>query len=271
MQKGKARAGRKVLPLRNAAAACLIASIAAACVGPARADSWGRGMGGVSFPYRFHPADAGGGAAGLLIVFSAANPYSMPDLFQSSFAVSVVRNRWSTAAAWDRTGSRNYSQDVLVVSAGFAPAWSFLHILAAAAADRRSVAGLGSEGYATVRLGVSLECRPSLSLQIEREAYASGEGLLSPVGARYRACAAADLGTLLLCASVRAGSGGGAIVSAGAALRAAGPLSVMTGLRLDTGEVSCGAAIESAVRASLSWSSHPVLGHTISFSIGVAR
>ncbi len=257
MQKGKAYSsglGRATLIL---ALGCALAH------GRARAaDSWERGMGGVIFPRRDHPAVDGGTGGYLLATVSAANPFSIPGLCESTASVSVVRNFWSTGLDWERTGISGYSRDRLEVSAGLALPGGFSHITVIARANSRRVTGYGRETVFSTGYSVSLEVS---SVVVEMEA-----GARPDEGPAHATARVGSRGSYIVLTLGR-GSRRENVARAGGMVRVAGRLSFLAGYDLETGEVSGGFMLRGPARAAVSWSLHPVLGATYSVSIGAVR
>ena len=227
------------------------------------ADSWERGMGGVIFPGRDHPAvhDVSGGY--LLVLVSAANPFSIPGLYESTASLSVVRSRWATGLDWERTGISGYSRDCLEVSSGLALPGGFSHLTVIARADSRSVTGYGRETAFSTGYSVSFEVSSVFVVEMEAGARPD-EG---------PAHATARVGSRVSCLVLTIGRGSRRenVARAGGMVRVAGRLSFLGGYDLETGEVSGGFMFRGPARAAVSWSLHPVLGATYSISIGVVR
>lgn len=258
MQKGKTYSngmGRTALIL---ALGCALAQ------GRARAaDSWERGMGGVMLPRRDHPAADGGARGYLLAVVSAANPFSIPGLYESKASVLVVRTRWSAGLDWERTGISGYSRDRLEVSAGLALPGGFLHFTVITRADSRRVTGYGRDTAFSTGYSASLEV--SSVVVVEMEAH------LRPDEGPYHATVRVGDRGYCLVLTLGRGSRRENIARAGGLVNVAGLLSFLAGYDLESGEVSGGLMLRGPARAAVSWSLHPVLGATYSVSIGVVR
>ena len=258
MQKGKTYSngmGRTALIL---ALGCALAQ------GRARAaDSWERGMGGVMLPRRDHPAADGETGGYLLAVVSAANPFSIPGLYESKASVLVVRNRWSTGLDWERIGISGYSRDRFEVSAGLVLPGGFIHLTVITRADSRRVTGYGRDTAFSTGYSASLEV--SSVVVVEMEAGARLDEEPSHVTVRV-----GNRGSYLVLTLGR-GSRRENIVRAGGLVNLAGRLSFLAGYDLESGEVSGGLMFRGPARAAVSWSLHPVLGATYSVSIGAVR
>ncbi len=258
MQKGKTYSsglGRTALIL---ALGCALAQ------GRARAaDSWERGMGGVMLPRRDHPAADGGTGGYLLAVVSAANPFSIPGLYESTAFVSVVRSRWSTGLDWERTGISGYSRDRLEISAGLALPGGFSHLTVIARTDSRRVTGYGREMVFSTGYSVSFEA--SSVVVVEMEA-----GARPDEGSAHATARVGNRGSYLVLTLGR-GSRRENIARAGGMVRVAGRMSFLAGYDLETGEVSGGLMFRGPAQTAVSWSLHPVLGATYSISIGAVR
>jgi len=227
------------------------------------ADSWARGMGGVIFPGRDHPAvhDMQGGY--MLALVSAANPFSIPGLYESTASLSVVRSGWSAGLGWERTGIRGFSRDRFGISAGPSLPGGFIHVRAGLRADSRSVTGYGRDTALTAVYSLSLEMSSAAVLEME----ASDRPGAGPVHVTVRA---GGMDAFLLLTIGRDGRRG-RIARGGGSVDAGGILSFLAGYDFETGEVSGGLTVRAQVLAAVSWSSHPVLGSTFSVSAGAVR
>ena len=227
------------------------------------ADSWARGMGGVIFPGRDHPAahDMSGGY--LLALVSAANPFSIPGLYESTASLSVVRGGWSAGLGWERTGIPGFSRDRLEISAGPALPGGFIHLTVIARADSRSVTGYGRDTALSAAYSLSLELSSAAVLEMET----CDRPRDGPVHATVRV---GGIDAFLLLTLGRDGRRGG-IARAGGSVGVTGILSFLAGYDFETGEVSGGLTVRAQALAAVSWSSHPVLGSTFSVSAGAVR
>ena len=227
------------------------------------ADSWVRGMGGVIPSRHDHPAahDISGGY--LLALVSAANPFSMPGLYQSTASLYLVSNRCSAGMCWERTGITGFSHDRLDASGGLALPGGFIHVTAVLRADSRSVAGYGRDTTVSAAYSLSLELSSAAVLEMEASDL-PGEG---PAHATARV---GRKDAFLLLTLGRDGRRG-RVARVGGSVSISGKLSFLAGYDLETGEVSGGLTVRAQALAAASWSSHPVLGSTFSVSAGVVR
>ena len=226
-------------------------------------DTWERGMGRVIFPRREHPAAFDRPAGYLLVSATAANPYSLPGLCESTTFLSVVRRGWSADFRWERTGITGYSRDLLETSAGLAMPGGLFHLSLALRADSRSVTGYGRETAVSTSCSISTPSSAAVSAELE-SGLAPGEG---PAHATLRA---GREGTFLLLTMGRNGRGD-SLIRAGGSVRLAERVLFLAGYDAGTGEVSGGISFLARARAAVSWSIHPVLGATFSISAGAVR
>ena len=258
MQKGKTYSngvGRTALIL---ALGCALVQ------GRARAaDSWERGMGGVMLPRRDHPAADGGKGRYLLAVVSAANPFSIPGLYESKAFVSVVRRGWATGLDWERAGISGYSRDRFEVSAGLALPGGFIHLTVIARADSRRVTGYGRDTAYSVGYSATLQVSSVAIVEME----AGEQPDEGPAHATFRV---GNRGSYLVLTLGR-GTRRENVARAGGLVSITGRLSFLAGYDLESGEVSGGFMFQGPARAAVSWSLHPVLGATYSVSIGAVR
>jgi hypothetical protein len=258
MQKGKGHRedlGRALIILALVAAISQGRSLAA--------DSWERGMGGVMLPRLGHPAARSGLSGYLIALVTAANPFSVPGLYESAVSVALVRRRWSALAAWERTGTEGYSRDLLEASAGVALPGDFCHLTAIVGADITEVTGFGSEKILLSGCRISIELSHLIIVEAEFCAPAGerGERATARVGG-WDSCMILSLGRSI---------DGKFAARAGGVVPAAGPLHLLGGYDVETGETSGGIMLTGSVPAAFSWSIHPVLGTTCSLSIGALR
>lgn len=226
-------------------------------------DSWERGMGGVVFPRRSHPAAVDGTGGYLLVSASAANPFSIPGLYESTALFSMVRRRWTAAIRWERTGITGYTRDLFETSSGMALPGDFLYINVIVRADSRNVAGYGRDTIASTAYSVSMEASSLAVIEVE----AGTRPDERPVRVTVRA---GRSGTILVL-TVGRNSRGESVVRAGGSIRLMRRVSFLAGYDLETGEVSGGLAVVAPARTAVSWSIHPVLGATFSVSVGAVR
>jgi hypothetical protein len=226
-------------------------------------DTWERGMGRVIFPRREHPAAFDRHAGYLLVSATAANPFSIPGLCESTVFLSVVRAGWSGNIRWEHAGIAGYSQDLLETSAGLGLPGGLFHLYLIVRTDSRSVTGYGRETDVSTSCAVSAGSSSAVAFEME-SGVVSGEGR-----ARATFRAGRD-GTFLLLTIGRDGRGN-SILRAGGAVRLAGRTLFLAGYDIGTGEVSGGISFLAHVRTAVSWSIHPVLGATFSVSAGAVR
>jgi hypothetical protein len=216
-------------------------------------------MGGVVFPLVSHPASDGRVKSCLIGIVSVENPYSIRGLYSSSASVTAIRSFWSIRSYWHRLAAGGYSQDRIAFSAGFAFPQTFLRFAVETEVETTDVSGCGSTAAAETRYSAILDISPHACLQ----ASAGGEGSMLSLRAGERG--------LDIVLNVAADGDGRLTYRAGGHVKLSERLALMTGCRFDTGEVSGGISLGGAFPAALSWSEHPVLGSTYSFSFGAVR
>lgn len=245
-------------------ASMIIAIFLVLSYGRSRAgDAWERGMGRVIFPRREHPAAFDKLSSYLLVSATAANPYSLPGLYESTAFLSVVRGGWSAGFRWDRTGIAGYSRDMFDTSAGLALPGGLFHINLIARVDSRSVTGYGRETAVSTSCSISTGSSSTVSAELE-----SGAGLFE--GPAHATLRAGRDGTFILITMGRNGRGEN-IIRAGGSVRLAERILFLVGYDIGTGEVSGGISFLAEARTAVSWSIHPVLGATFSVSAGAVR
>ncbi len=227
------------------------------------ADSWQRAMGGVIFPRRRHPAVYGATEGYLLAAASAANPFAIPGLCESTAFLSLVRNRCSAGLEWERTGIAGYSHDLLEVSGGFALPGGFIHAAASMRAESWNVTGYGRD--------TSVSVLYSLSMKLSSIAVIELEGGGRQIEAPAHITVAAGRGTAVIILTYGRDGYGGKVARAGGTVSITGRFSFLAGYDMDTGEASGGLAFRTRVLAAISWSIHPALGPTFSVSAGAVR
>ena len=258
MQKGKGYRGGL------GRSALTVALVLARLVGECWAeDAWQRGMGGVIFPVRDHPAAAGPAGGYFLASVSAADLFSIPGLYESTACFSIVRTRYMAGMLWERTGITGYSRDLLKASLGLALPGGFLHLTLIVGADSRNVSGYGRD---TVILPAC-----SLSLEVSSIALVEVEGGIRPHEGPAHATVRAGRSTSFLVLTVGRDGHGGRVARSGGSVSVTGSVSFLAGYDLETGEASGGLAIRAPVTAAVSWSIHPELGSTFSVSVGAVR
>jgi hypothetical protein len=218
-------------------------------------------MGSVASSCRYHPAICSGDEEYLFVSVSAANPYSIPDLYESAFSISTVRRAWLADLEWEHRGISGYSRELLKGSAGIILADGAVHAGAEAGLDSRSVEGYGRETSLSADCLLSMAAVPFVVVEVKASCYSDKlpmYGLLLLGGKESRFALMAGRG-----------SRGETIARAGLIVRIASRLSILAGCDIMTGEISGGISIVSNRAAALSWSEHPVLGSTYSISLGI--
>ena len=226
-------------------------------------DSWERGMGGVMFPRWEHPAALDRRTGYLLVSASAANPFSMPGLYESTAFISAVSSRRAAGIRWERTGMAGYSRDLFEAVAGLALPGGLLRLNLIVRADIRGVAGYGRETSVSAAWSVFIDASPIAAAEMEP---GTGAG-----GFPARASVRAGRGGAFLILTLDRYGPGDSTVRAGGSVRLAARVSFLAGYDIGTGEVSGGLAFLAPARTAFSWSVHPVLGTTFSISVGALR
>ena len=257
MWKGKGNGGRLV---RSAVTAALVLVFSG---GRCRAlDSWQRGMGGVIFPSRGHPAAPRTEDGYLFAEVSATNLFSIPGLYQSAAALFFVTRCCSAAVSWECVSTAGFRRDRVEARAGPAIYGGIIEAGAILEIDCVDVTGCGSDS--SVSAGIYLSS--SLPWELSLEAAALRRRSVVPV---HVAIMAGGDGTYLAITIGR--DSRGVLSRAGGSLRLARMLSLIAGYDIGTGEVSGGVSLKAALPAAFSWSIHPVLGSTFSVTVGVVR
>jgi hypothetical protein len=220
-------------------------------------------MGGVIFPGRDHPAASGISSGYLLATVTAANPYSIPGLYESAASVSVVRGGWWGGLDWERTAISGFSRDCVELSAGPALPGGDMHISAILRTESCRVTGYGSETVFSTRW--------SFSLGVFAVVFVEMEAGTSPYEKDIHATTRVGQGGNCMVLTLGRDSRREDIARAGGTIRVAGRHLLLAGFDLGTGEVSGGLMIRGPALAAASWSLHPVLGATFSVSIGAVR
>ena len=227
------------------------------------ADSWQRGMGGVIFPRRDHPAVSGALDGYLLASVSAANPFSIPGLYESTASLCLVRNRCSAGMRWERTGVTGYSRDLLETSGGLALPGGFIHATVIMRAESRNVAGYGRDTVVSALY--------SLAVELSSMAVVELEGGCRPYDDPAHATIKAGYSTAFLILTLGRDRCSGRVARAGGSVSVTGRFSFLAGYDMETGEASGGLTFRAPALAAVSWSIHPVLGSTFSVSVGAVR
>jgi hypothetical protein len=227
------------------------------------ADSWERGMGRVSLPRWGHPVATDIPEGYMLAFVSAANPFSIPGLSESTASLVSVRRSHLAGIRWERTGIAGYSRDDLEVYCGLAFPGRIFNLAAIARADSRKVTGHGR--------CTDISARWSLALEVPRAAMVEIEACLPPGGASAHASLIAQGNETSFVLTIGRDERNGRVARAGGTLSATDRLMFLAGYDIVTGEVSGGLAVRADVVAAVSWSIHPVLGTTLSMTVGTVR
>jgi hypothetical protein len=220
-------------------------------------------MGGVIFPGRDHPAVSGAPGGYLLALVTAANPFSIPGLYESTAFLSMVRKRCSARLRWERTCITGYSRDLLFASGGLALPGGFIHAAVVMRAESRNVAGYGRDTAVSALYSLSVEFSSMAVIELE----GGGRPHDDPAHATIRA----GYSTAFVILTLGRDGRGGRVARAGGSVSVTGRFSFLAGYDLETGEASGGLTFRAPALAAVSWSIHPVLGSTFSVSMGAAR
>lgn len=226
-------------------------------------DSWQRSMGGVIFPSRDHPAASGEEGGFIFALVSAANPFSIPGLYESTGSVFIIQDRCSSGMWWEHTGLKGYSRDRLAVSGGLALPGGFIHTALIVMAESRNVEGYGRETEILPLYSLTLEFLSIAVVDLTGGSRTDED----PVHATIRA----GNSTAFLILTLGRDRRGGRVVRAGGSVSVAGGFSLMAGYDMETAEASGGLAFRAPFLAAVSWSMHPVLGTTFSVSVGAVQ
>jgi len=227
------------------------------------ADSWERGMGRASLPRRSHPAAPDTPEGYMLALVSAANPFSIPGLVESTASIVSAGRGHLAGSSWERTGMAGYSRDDLEAYGGLALPGGFIHLTAILRMDSREVAGWGRH--------TDLSARWSLTFEVPGAAVIEVEAGRPPGCESARATVMAGSAETSLVITVGRDSRNGKIARAGGTLGVTDRMTFLAGYEIVTGEVSGGMALRARVVAAVSWSMHPVLGTTFSMTVGAVR
>lgn len=226
-------------------------------------DSWQRGMGGVIFPRRDHPAVSGAPGGYLLATVSAANPFSIPGLYESTASICLVRSCCLAGMRWERTGVTGYSRDLLEASGGFALPGGFIHATVIMRAESRNVTGYGRDTVVSALCSMSVELSSIVVVEME----GGGRSYDDPAHATIMA----GYSTAFLILTLGRDDRSGRVARAGGSVSVTERFSFLAGYDMETGEASGGLAFRAPALAAVSWSIHPVLGSTFSVSVGAVR